>query len=389
MRIISSHNVKQRRHSKARLSVVCWLSLSLLSAFFGGLSVLVVTQPWMAHHNAKDSCPICRYTNTSQPPAHASTVSGFNINACNHSLSPTSRPRLDFSPGAAALIMTHTPNNPSSFVALLQNYDSNLPTSWPIIVVTTEKVGYFLQKIPGVSRLLATDGVRLVRIPSSHADLDRRKLLLSTWLWEEALAPYTKILIFDTATALCGNHGGRGVEDFLIYDWVGAAWKWAKPGSPHSFGGNGALSLRTRSLMLQVVRDAISSSQKNQKGPLPPQQPPSPGLREKISRGVESRYVTTFKGNEDMWFVKELFMRSGVRTNSNSSRDNTSGVTVQLAPHQVSMAWAVEEEFDEKFAPLGVYHLMRSMTNALRAKVIRYCPEAKRLFDAKHEREGK
>ena len=141
--------------------------------------------------------------------------------------------------------------------------------------------------------------------------------------------------------------------------------------------------------MLQVVRDAISSSQKNQKGPLPPQQPPSPGLREKISRGVESRYVTTFKGNEDMWFVKELFMRSGVRTNSNSSRDNTSGGTVQLAPHQVSMAWAVGEQVDEKFAPLGVYHLMRSMTNALRAKVIRYCPEAKRLFDAKHEREGK
>ena len=250
--------------------------------------------------------------------------------------------------------MTHTPNNPSSFVALLQNYDSNLPTSWPIVVVTTEKVGYFLQKIPGVSRLLATDGVRLVRIPSSHADLDRRKLLLSTWLWEEALAPYTKILIFDTATALCGNHGGRGVEDFLIYDWVGAAWKWAKPGSPHSFGGNGALSLRTRSLMLQVVRDAISSSQKNQKGPLPPQQPPSPGLREKISRGVESRYVTTFKGNEDMWFVKELFMRSGVRTNSNSSRDNTSNCA---SPPPVSIAWAVEEEFDGY--PLGVY-LMRS-----------------------------
>ena len=82
-------------------------------------------------------------------------------------------------------------------------------------------------------------------------------------------------------------------------------------------------------------------------------------------------------------------MRRGVRMNSNSSRDNTSGLTVQLAPRQVSMAWAVEEEFDENFAPLGVYHLMRSMTNALRAKVLRYCPEAKRLFDAKHEREGK
>ena len=183
--------MKQRRHSKARLSVVSWLSLSLLSSFFGGLSVLLVTQPWMAHHNAKDSCPICRYANTSQPHAHTSTVSGFNRNACDHTPSP-------ISPGAAALIMTHTPNNPSSFVALLQNYDSNLPQSWPIIVVTTEKVGHFLQKIPGVSRLLATDGVRLVRIPSSHADLDRRKLLLSSWLWEEALAPYAKILVFDT-----------------------------------------------------------------------------------------------------------------------------------------------------------------------------------------------
>ena len=53
------------------------------------------------------------------------------------------------------------------------------------------------------------------------------------------------------------------------------------------------------------------------------------------------------------------------------------------------MRWAVEELFEVGTAPMGVYHLMRSMSNNLRAKVLNYCPEAKRFFGAKHEVAGK
>lgn len=51
------------------------------------------------------------------------------------------------------------------------------------------------------------------------------------------------------------------------------------------------------------------------------------------------------------------------------------------------MGWAVEELFNATAPlPLGVYHTMRSVSNELRAKVLLACPEAKRMFEAKHEK---
>jgi hypothetical protein len=78
-----------------------------------------------------------------------------------------------------------------------------------------------------------------------------------------------------------------------------------------------------------------------------------------------------------MWFIQRLFALRQVRGAS----------SVRLAPRAASMAFAVEELFDDGApTPLGVYHTMRSMDDGLRAKFLRRCPEAKRLFDAKHER---
>jgi hypothetical protein len=153
-----------------------------------------------------------------------------------------------------------------------------------------------------------------------------------------------------------------------------------------------------------------------------------------------------FKGNEDMWFVKKLVemrderekydeeerrrrgggegdgeneavaegnyvVEAEAKKNVNASQrhDREAAVAekatrlsqtplhrhpqhspppeVRLASRAVSMAWATEELFDEKGpVPIGVYHTMRSLPDALRAKVLRACPEAKRLFEAKHER---
>lgn len=161
--------------------------------------------------------------------------------------------------------------------------------------------------------------------------------------------------MFDGTSALCGNSQYNFI-DFVDYDWVGAAWKWAEKGSPHEYGGNGALSIRNRDLILKVLDKFMSEIVEE-----------------------ETRYAT-FKGNEDMWYVKKLFEIM----NDHNHRDISANI--RLAPRNVSMAFAVEELYDEESGvPLGVYHTMRSMTDKLRERILRECPEAKRLFSAKHE----
>ena len=122
---------------------------------------------------------------------------------------------------------------------------------------------------------------------------------------------------------------------FAQYDWVGAPWKWAKPGTPHSKGGNGALSLRNRAALVALFDGGFA--------------PPS-------------------KGNEDMLFVRAL-----------------GGTNARLAPKHVSRRFAVEETYDIKTTPVGVYHLMRTMPHANRTRLLDACPEAKLLFKALHD----
>lgn len=84
--------------------------------------------------------------------------------------------------------------------------------------------------------------------------------------WE--LYPTEKVLIFDDATALCANSPHR-VEHYTQYDWVGAAWKWAKEGSPFAWGGNGALSIRSVKHALAVLHMELLEQTKNNTSPQP------------------------------------------------------------------------------------------------------------------------
>ena len=406
-------------------------TVAFVSALFGFLSSYLLH---LDPHFAVERPPVPLRPEGACPPTAASVVQTLDASQLPLTPPPSSPRTTAAATGVAVTILLHEPNNPSNFVALLHNYLVNLPRDWRIKVITTPQAAPRLLSIKALARLVRTtdDGrggsggsgsgsgsrVDLVVTPPTHADLDRRQLLLSPWLWGEALAPAGHALVFDAATALCGSHAGNGVEDFLDWDWVGAAWKWAKPGTPHMLGGNGALSLRNRSLCLSVVEDAVAKQVKTSAAAAvatakQQQQQPAPPA-------VERRYVASFKGNEDMWFVKELFSRATFG-NVTSTATATSGTIdakpnskqqqqqqqkkknkpeaaaelgpivagPRLAPRSVCMRWAVEELFEVGTAPMGVYHLMRSMSNNLRAKVLNYCPEAKRFFGAKHEVAGK
>lgn len=71
---------------------------------------------------------------------------------------------------------------------------------------------------------------------------DYNRLLGSVYFWE--LIPFDKVLIFQADSGLLRN----GIEEFLEYDYVGAPFQF------QDHGGNGGLSLRTKSVMLEVIK---------------------------------------------------------------------------------------------------------------------------------------
>ncbi|KAL8845730.1 MAG: hypothetical protein Q9221_009124 [Calogaya cf. arnoldii] len=75
--------------------------------------------------------------------------------------------------------------------------------------------------------------------------------LTTLWLYETVLQPAEWLLVFQTDSILCANNEGN-LDDWLDYDWVGAPWSpWSR------YGGNGGLSLRRVSSIIQVLRNQI------------------------------------------------------------------------------------------------------------------------------------
>mmetsp|Transcript_1621 Transcript_1621/g.4823 ORF Transcript_1621/g.4823 Transcript_1621/m.4823 type:complete len:335 (+) Transcript_1621:3-1007(+) len=178
-------------------------------------------------------------------------------------------------------------------------------------------------------------GVRAVQLPASLARLDQRGLLLSVEFW--ATVRHRRVLFFELgSTVMCGAAPLRADDAlFAEYGWVGARWKWAK-NWPHVLGGNGAFSLRDRDELIAALKES--------------------------SQPVNA--------NEDRWFVRTLAERGAA-----------------LAPGTVSDAFAAEEIFasDRTTAPVGVYHLLKTLPYHNRSALLRLCPEAKLLFPANHD----
>jgi len=237
---------------------------------------------------------------------------------------------------AGAITVVGPRNNAAVVAAQLALVASKLPAAWAGVDVYyrpkekhTSAVGRIVHAIDGLR------GVDAVPLSSSIAGLSQRALLLSADFWRNIR--FDRVLWFEPGTTvLCASAAlPLDAPAFAPYDWIGAPWKWAKPGTPHSVGGNGALSLRNRAALVALFDGGFA--------------PPT-------------------KGNEDMLFVRAL-----------------GGTNARLAPKDVSRRFAVEETYDVGTTPVGVYHLMRTMPHANRSRLLDACPEAKLLFKALHD----
>jgi hypothetical protein len=180
------------------------------------------------------------------------------------------------------------------------------------------------------------------------------QFLTTLWLYETVLQPAEWLLVFQTDSMLCAN-SRQSLNNWLDYDWVGAPWK------PTSrFGGNGGLSLRRVSAIVDVLR--------NQQR-VPYSDPEDVWLTERLAHRPEGKLAN---GTASLTFSGEMY--SGQGENVGADQANAE-------------EWmkGLDDWRDGYYEPMG-YHTGGSGetlhpeiwgSQDLRKHIWNYCPEVK------------
>lgn len=108
----------------------------------------------------------------------------------------------------------------------------------------------FLRSSPVLSRLESTEKLTCLPLPSNYSVSDREtvsQMFTDPHLYRHILAPAEHLLVFQPDGIFCAN-APKTLNDFLDWDWIGAPWS-----KTATWGGNGGLSLRKVSAILQVL----------------------------------------------------------------------------------------------------------------------------------------
>lgn len=237
---------------------------------------------------------------------------------------------------AAVIIETRFRSN---LIPLILHFSVVLGPDWPILIYTSaESVGQFSTSA-ALARHIHSGIVQIRILPSSILFTNSNSVndfMTRRWLWE-SLAPIEHILIFQSDSMLCAN-AARSVEDFFMYDFVGAP---IRPDLGHGY--NGGLSLRKRSSTLRVL-DEWDWKKTQKQG---------------------DRF-------EDQWFYNRLVTLQ--------KREEEAGIkpedegAVNLPTMEVARTFSVETiDFPH---PLGVHQVHRWMGEGL-VPLDQWCPEYK------------
>lgn len=146
-------------------------------------------------------------------------------------------------------------NRPSPVLApLMLHFISVVPPDWTFRFMGSPASVAHLNSSVAVRAHVAAGKLALAYIPSNMTTGSQEEIsrfLTDLWLWETVLAPAEHVLVFQTDSILCAN-SRRTLNDFLDYDYVGAPWA-----ADSRFGGNGGLSLRRRSAVVDVLRHQL------------------------------------------------------------------------------------------------------------------------------------
>lgn len=252
---------------------------------------------------------------------------------------------------------------------LMLHFMSVVPPDWRFRFMGSVESVEFLNKSVAIRSQVTAGKLDLSYIPSNMSVASQEEIsrfLTNLWMYETVLAPAEWLLIFQTDSILCAN-ARRNLNDFLDYDWIGAPWNPAA-----RFGGNGGLSIRRVSAIVDVLRSQQRADFSEAE---------DVWLAERLGHQPNARMANatvslTFSGE----------MHTGLATHLATDRE-TSGYnsTLEAATEGDLMVKGIDDWREGFYEPMGYHtggggtylHSQIWGSPRLRKHIWDYCPEVK------------
>jgi hypothetical protein len=134
--------------------------------------------------------------------------------------------------------------------ALFAHMTTIIPPEWTFRFMGSPVAISSMRKSPLIPRLEKSGKLTFLELPSNYSLKDREtisQMFTDSHLYADILAPAEHLLVFQPDSIFCAN-APKTLNDFLEYDWIGAPWS-----KTAQYGGNGGLSLRKVSKILEVL----------------------------------------------------------------------------------------------------------------------------------------
>jgi len=253
--------------------------------------------------------------------------------------------------GAAVFLNLHQPTwFQRRYSMMVQNVDSNIPSDWVIQIFWTadgqSKSGIDINR-GGLQRYLDSGRLVLTEIPKSILAVKRKKfeLMVEPWIWENMLAD--KVFLFGGTSVICSNSPYK-LTNFTHWDYIGSPWNF-KGG----IGGDGAISIRNRKLMLQALNYAL----------------------DKVKDPAKRRTAYKNWGQEDQFFISRIL---------EMQQKGLIDPNIKLAPREETMKFSAMED-KLNYDVLTVSGTLPGVPYDDRQKFHNYCPEIKMFFPTMHD----
>ncbi|RSL62254.1 hypothetical protein CEP51_013499 [Fusarium floridanum] len=282
---------------------------------------------------------------------------------------PLSSPIPQFNNASKLALLVET--RPLPILApLILHFISVVPPDWPFLFMGSHDSIEAINASFAIRQRVMEGKLTLTPVPTNMSVQSQEmvsRFFTNSWLYEEVLHPAEWLLVFQTDSIICAN-SKHGLDDYLEYDWVGAPW------SPNSvWGGNGGLSLRRVSRIVDVLRNHTRPHNA---------EPEDVWLTERLSRHPEAKLAN---GTVSLTFSGEL--HSGVPEEVDKMRSNgTRGDSKN--------ARGIDDWREGFYEPMGYHtggggvwlHAPIWGTPELRKHIWSYCPEVKMTLDMDVER---
>ncbi|KAH7364703.1 hypothetical protein BKA65DRAFT_473014 [Rhexocercosporidium sp. MPI-PUGE-AT-0058] len=221
--------------------------------------------------------------------------------------------------------------------ALFTHMMTIVPPEWTFKFMGSPAALAFMRASPTISRFEASGKLQFLDIPSNYSLSNREtisQMFTDPHLYRDILAPAEHLLVWQPDSIFCAN-APTTLNDFLQWDWIGAPWS-----KTATYGGNGGLSLRKVSKIMDVLREK--------------------------TRGHGDGAL------EDLWMVQRLHeLEESVMPGAN-----------------ISKTFSVESVWDERplgyhIGWLGVHHEQIWDDQSQVDHIMEYCPEVKMILGMK------